>query len=191
MTVSLKGKSYTYSEVRDIQNSGVTCGATSASVCSQVLKNYYSEKFFEKETHTVDGVNIPVLKKVLDKNKFKTYYFHEDTINSAIKQLTNGSALIAFIPNHYVAIVDVSPNGKKILVSNSYGGYNEGGSNRVPTKWITLKYFKTKFAGVGLVVKLNYKLSNKMKNQINNYYSSMGTDWQRQNTNERIPNIGL
>ena len=59
------------------------------------------------------------------------------------------------------------------------------------TSAITLKYFKTKFAGVGLVVKLDYKLSNKMKNQINNYYSSMGTDWQRQNTNERIPNIGL
>ena len=191
VTVSLKGKAYTYSEVRDIQNSGVTCGATSASVCSQVLKNYYSEKYFAIKTNTIDGVNIPVLKKALDENKFTTYYFHEDTINAAVKQLKNGSALIAFIPNHYVAIVDVSPDGKKILVSNSYGGYNEGGLNRVPTKWITLKYFKTKFAGVGLVVKLDSKLSNKMKNQINNYYSGMGTDWQRQNTNERIPNIGL
>ena len=47
ITASLKGKSYTYSEVRDVQNSEVTCGPTSASVCSQALKKYYSERFFQ------------------------------------------------------------------------------------------------------------------------------------------------
>lgn len=68
VTASLKGKSLTYSEVRDIQNYGYTCGPTSASVCSQALKNYYSEKYFQKEAHVTDGINIPDLKNVLEDN---------------------------------------------------------------------------------------------------------------------------
>ena len=50
---------------------------------------------------------------------------------------------------------------------------------------------KAKFAGVGLVVKLNYKLSKKVKTEIKNYYKSMGPNWARQNTNERIPNVPI
>ena len=42
ITVNLKGKSYTYPIVRDVQNTGYNCGPTSASVCSQALKNYHS-----------------------------------------------------------------------------------------------------------------------------------------------------
>ena len=87
ITVSLNGKSYTYSEVRDIQNTGVTCGSASASVCSQALRNFHSEKFFQIETNTIYGVNIPVLKKAIDENNFKTYYFNGKTINNAVKQV--------------------------------------------------------------------------------------------------------
>ena len=187
ITVSLKGKSYTYSEVRDVQNTEVTCGPTSASVCSQVLKKYRSEKFFQIKAHVTSGVNVDVLKRAIDKNGFKSSYYYY--VDDGIKQLKKGgAALIAFLPNHYVSIIDVSKNGKKVLVSNSYGKYNVGGDSRVPTKWVSLKYFKSKFAGVGLVVKLNYKLSKKDKKQVSNYYSSMGTKWVRQNTKERIPN---
>ena len=42
IAVDLEGRSYTYSEVRDIQNTGYTCGPTSASVCTQVLKNFHT-----------------------------------------------------------------------------------------------------------------------------------------------------
>lgn len=192
ITVSLKGKSYTYPVVRDIQNTGYTCGPTSASVCSQALKKYNSEKFFQIKAHVTSGVNIPDLKRALDTTKFKTSYFYTGSFNSAIKQLAKGgAALIAFLPNHYVSIVDVSHDGKKILVSNSYGDYNVGGDSKVPTTWVSVKYFKSKFAGVGLVVKLNYKLSKKDKKLVKNAYSSMGKKWTGQNTNERIPNIGL
>lgn len=191
ITVSLKGKSYTYPEVRDIQNTEVTCGPTSSSMCTQVLKKYYSEKYFQIQMKCVRGVNIPVIKKVLEKNKFKAEYFNKNTLNSALNELKNGSAIIAFLHRHYVSIIDVSSDGKKVLVSNSYGAYNVGGDNRVPTGWVSLKYFKTKFGNTGLVVKLDYKLSQNTQNQINNFYSSMGTNWNRQNTKERIPNIGL
>ena len=143
ITASLKGKSYTYSEVRDVQNTGYTCGPTSASVCSQALRNYHSEKFFQKKAHVTDGVNIPVLKKVLNRYNFKAEYFYTDSFNSALKQLKKGgAALIAFLPNHYVSVIDISNNGKKILVSNSYGKYNVGGNSKVPTNWVSVKYFK-------------------------------------------------
>ncbi len=103
ITASLNGKSYTYSEVRDVQNTEYTCGPTSASVCSQALRNYYSEKFFQKKAHVTNGVNIPDLKKVLNKYHFKADYFYTDSFNSALKKLKKGgAALIAFFPNHYV-----------------------------------------------------------------------------------------
>ena len=187
ITVALKGKSYTYSEVRDVQNTEYTCGPTSASVCSQALKKYRSEKFFQTKAHVTNGVNVDVLKKALNNNGFKASYYY--AVDNGIKQLKKGgAALIAFLPNHYVSIIDVSKDGKKILVSNSYGKYNVGGASKVPTKWVSLKYFKSKFAGVGLVVKLNYKLSKQDKKIVKSYYNSMGTKFVRQNTNERIPN---
>jgi hypothetical protein len=191
ITASLKGKSYTYSEVRDIQNTEYTCGPTSASVCSQALRNYYSEKFFQKQAYVTHGVNIPVLKNAISKNGFKTSYFYTSSFNNALKQVAKGkAALIAFLPNHYVSIIDVSPDGKKVLVSNSYGKYDVGGDNKVPTDWVSVKYFKSKFAGIGLVVKLNYKLSNSKKNDLKNFCSSMGGMSYRQNVNERIPDVG-
>ena len=187
ISANLKGKSLTYAEVRDVQNTGYTCGPTSASVCSQVLKNYYSEKYFQKKAHVTNGVNIPVLKKTLEKNKFKASYFY--SMSKGIKELRKGgAALIAYLPNHYVCVFDVSKDGKQILVSNSYGAYDVGGDSRIPTGWVTLKKFNAKFRGIGLVVKLNYKLSTSVKTQTKNYYSSMGTNWVQQNTNERIPN---
>lgn len=189
ITVSLKGKSYTYSEVRDIQNTEYTCGPTSASVCSQALRNYHSEKFFQKQAHVGGGVNIPVLKSALDRNGFKTYYY--TSVDVAVKHLAKGGvSLIAFLPKHYVSVIDVSRDGKKILVSNSYGKYDVGGDSRVPTDWVSVKYFKSKFAGTGLIVKLNYKLSKNKKKQLSHFYSNMGGKWNRKNVNERIPNIG-
>lgn len=189
ITVSIKGKSYTYSEVRDIQNTEYTCGPTSASSCSQALRNYYSEWFFQKQAHVSHGVNIPVLKSALDRNGFKTTYYY--SVDSAVKQLAKGgTAVIAYLRNHYVSIIDVSPDGKKILVSNSYGKYDVGGDNKVPTDWVAVKYFKTKFKGIGLIVKLNYKLSKNKKKDLSFFYSNMGANWNRKNVNERIPDIG-
>lgn len=189
ITVSIKGKSYTYPEVRDIQNTEYTCGPTAASVCSQALRNYYSEKFFQKQAHVANGVNIPVLKSALDRNGFKTAYY--SSVGTAVKKLARGGvSLIAFLPNHYVSVIDVSPDGKKILVSNSYGKYDVGGDTRVPTDWVSVKYFKSKFAGIGLIVKHNYKLSKNKKKQLKHFCSNMGGKMTRKNVNERIPDIG-
>ena len=187
ITVSIGGKSYTYGVVRDVQNTEYTCGPTAASVCSQALKKYFSEKFFQVKGHVTSGINFEDLKRVVDRNGFRSSSF--SYVDAGVSQLKKGGcALIAFLPNHYVAVVDVSKDGKKILVSNSYGKYDVGGDSRVPTKWVSLKYFKSKFAGVGMVVKLNYKLSKKDKKTVKNYYKSMGKNFPMKNTKERIPN---
>lgn len=59
---------------------------------------------------------------------------------------------------------------------------------KVPTGWNSLKYFKTKFAGIGLIIKLNYKLSAITKKSAYNLYKSFGPKWTRENTHESIPN---
>lgn len=190
ITASLKGKSYTYPVVRDVQNTEYTCGPTSASLCSQALKNYYSEKFFQIKAHVTHGVNLNVLKRAIDNSKFKSSYFY--SMSTAIKQLAKGGcAVIAYLPNHYVSVIDVSKDGKKVLVSNSYGKYDVGGDSKIPTGWVSLTKFNKKFRGVGLIVKPNYKISKTVKTKINCFYKSMGIKYKLQNTNERIPDVPI
>ena len=194
ITVSLKGKSYTYSEVRDEQNVFYSCGPTSSSMCTQVLRNYINEKYLIKLSGARPnyGSSPNGLKKALEKNHFKCTIYQKSSLGKAFKELGKGGCALVFHTwGHYVSIIDISKDGKKVLVSNSRGGYNSN-SDKLPTKWLTTKFVKTRFAAdtPGLIVKLNYSLSKKTKNGVNNFYSSMGTNWSRKNTAERIPQIG-
>lgn len=194
ITVSLKGKSYTYSEVRDVQNTGYTCGPTSSSMCSQVLRNYICESQLAKQSGSsyYSGSSTSGLKKGLEKNNFKCSIYYKSTFDNALKQLKKGGCALVFHTwSHYVAILDISKDGKKVLVGNPSGDYDHG-SHAIPTKWLTVKYMKNRFNNYdtsGLIVKLKYSLNKATKTKINNFYSSMGTNWSRQNTNERIPQI--
>ena len=194
VTVSLKGKSYTYAEVRDVQNTGYTCGPTSASMCSQVLKNYYCEKYIAKKagSNAYSGSSTSGLKKALEKLNFKCSIYYKSSFNKALNQLKKGGCALVFHTwNHYVAILDISKDGKKVLVGNPSGDYDHG-SHSIPNKWLTVNYIKKCFNNYdtsGLVVKLKYSLKTATKKKINYYYSNMGTKWTRQNVNERIPQI--
>lgn len=184
--VSLKGKSYTYPEVRDVQSNAYNCGPTSASVCTQVLKNYYCERYLAKQmgTNPKDGTKCPWIISGLEKNGFNCTYFYKNTFDDALNELKNGGcALIFHAPRHYVAILDISKDGKKVLVSNSYGSYDN-----IPSNWVKVSTLKNKFSiwEESLIVKLNYKLSNSTKDSINCYYNSMGTNWSGHNTNQRM-----
>ena len=186
ITVSLKGKSYTYSEVRDPQNTEYTCGPTSASVCSQVLRNFLSEKYLAKKAGSKEIVGTPChgMIKALG-NDFNCTYFYKNSFDKGLDELKKGGcALIFHTKNHYVAILDISKDGKYVLVSNSYGSFYN-----IPTKWLSVSYMKTRFVknhDDGLIVRLNYSLSNSTKNEIGCFYKSMGTNWVRQNTHETI-----
>lgn len=194
ITVSLKGKSYTYPEVRDVQNTGYTCGPTSSSMCSQVLRNYICESQLSKQSGSsaYSGSSTSGLKKGLEKNNFKCTIYYKSTFNKALNELKKGGcALIFHTWNHFVAILDISKDGKKVLLGNPSGDYDHG-SHLIPTKWLTVSYMENRFNNYdtsGLIVKLKYSLSKATKTKINNFYSSMGTKWVRQNTNERIPQI--
>ena len=195
ITVSLKGKSYTYSEVRDEQNLIYSCGPTSCSMCSQALRNYISESQLVKLSHARKGYGSHPdnLSKAMGKNHFICTQYYKEDFNIALKELKKGGCALVFHTwGHYLAILDISKDGKKLLISNSRGTYN-GGIDKMPTKWLRTKYVKSRFANdtPGLIVRLNYRLSKKNKNQVNNFYSSMGPNWRRQNTRERIPQIGL
>ena len=189
ITVSLKGKSYTYPYVRDSQNNGYTCGPTSCSMCSQVLKNYVCEKYIAKLAKTNrEGTKCPNMIKALAKNNFKATYFYKSTFSQALKELKNGGCALVFHANkHYVSILDISGNGKKVLVSNSYGSYDG-----IPTKWVKVSVMKKKFSPQwteSLIVKLNYKLSDSTKNSVNSYYTSFGTNWHKHNTHQSIGKV--
>lgn len=195
ITVLLKEKSYTYAEVRDEQNTDYTCGPTSASMCSQVLKKYVNEKYLAKQagTSSVYGSSTKGLKKALEKNNFKCSIYYKSSFDKALKQLKKGGcALIFHTWNHYVSILDISKDGKKVLVGNPSGDYDHG-SHKIPTKWLTVKYMKGRFNDYdtsGLIVKLKYNLKKSTKTKLNKFYYSMGSGWTRQNTSERIPQIG-
>lgn len=192
--VSLKGKSYTYPEVRDEQNTGYTCGPTSCSMCSQALRNYYCEKYLAKKagTSSLYGSSTKGLKKALEKCHFKCSIYYKSSFTKALKQLKKGGCALVFHTwGHFVSILDISKDGKKVLVGNPSGDYDHG-SHKIPTKWLTVKYMKKRFNNYdtsGLIVKLKYSLSKSTKKKVNYFYSSMGTKWSRQNVNERIPQI--
>lgn len=184
--VSLKGKSYTYPEVRDVQNTDYTCGPTSASVCSQVLRNYMSEKYLAKKAGSKEVIGTPCHGMIVALGQnFNCTYFYKNSFDTALKELKiGGCALIFHTKNHYVTILDISKDGKKVLVSNSYKSYYN-----IPTKWLTVSYMKTRFIknhDDGLIVRLNYSLSNSTKNQVDCFYKSMGTNWSRQNTHANL-----
>lgn len=194
ITVSLKGKSYTYPEVRDVQNTGYTCGPTASSMCTQVLRNYYCEKYLAQNGDATpsEGSSTKGLKRALEKFNFKCSIYYKSSFNKALKQLKKGgSALVFHTWGHFVSILDISKDGKKILVGNPSGDYDYG-SHDIPTKWLTVSYMKKRFNNYdtsGLIVKLKYNLKKATKKNVNNFYYSMGTKWSRQNTNERLVQI--
>ncbi|WP_405267140.1 hypothetical protein [Methanobrevibacter sp.] len=186
ITVSLKGKQYNYPEVRDVQSTSYNCGPTSASVCTQVLRNYYCEKYLAKQmgAKPVNGTKCIDIIDGLNKNGFNSTMFHKDSFNNALDELKKGGAALIFhAKGHYVSILDISGDGKKVLVSNSYGSYDN-----IPSKWIKVSYMKNKFSKweESVIVRLNYKLGNSTKDSINCFYNSMGTNWNRYNTNQKM-----
>ena len=187
ISVNLRGKSYTYPEVRDSQDTDYTCGPTSCSMCSQVLKNYYCESYLAKLSGTVphDGTACSGMVSAMEKLNFKCTYFYRSSFLDSVNELRKGGCAVVFhTKNHYVALLDVSSDGRYFLVSNSYGSFYD-----IPSKWLSCSYMKTRYYknyDDGLIVRLNYQISDTMKNHIDCYYESMGSNWAVHNTNEVV-----
>jgi hypothetical protein len=185
--VNLKGRSYTYPEVRDPQDTEYTCGPTSCSMCSQVLKNYYCESYLARLSGSLpeEGTACSGMVSALEQLNFKCTYFYRDSFQTAIDELKKGGCAVVFhTKNHYVTLLDVSNDGNYVLVSNSYGSYYD-----IPSEWLSCEYMKTRYYkdyDDGLIVRLDYQLSDTVKNQIACYYTSMGSNWVVHNTHEVV-----
>ena len=171
----------------------------STDVCQEFYKlgrkypaslNAEVEKYLAKlaGSKPIGGTSCSDMISVLKKNTFICEYFYKSTFSYALKELKNGGcALIFHANNHYVSILDISSNGKKVLVSNSYGTFDN-----IPTKWVKVSFMKKKFSpkwDESLIVRLNYKLSDSTKDSISSYYHSFGTGWLKHSTSQSIGRI--
>ncbi|RAP49965.1 MAG: hypothetical protein BZ133_06575 [Methanosphaera sp. SHI613] len=193
ITAKLKGVEYTYSEVRDIQNTSYTCGPTSVSMCSQTLKTYTSEYRLSVNAGSTysDGSTTSGLANAARMHNMSATIYYNTTFDKALNELAKGGCALVFHTwNHYVAILDISRDKTKVLVGNPSGSYNEG-SHGLPTNWLSVSYVKSCFNNYdtsGLILKLDYDLDSTTKNQVNNMYNNFGVKFIKSDTSERIPN---
>ncbi|RAP50729.1 MAG: hypothetical protein BZ136_00765 [Methanosphaera sp. rholeuAM74] len=192
ITVNLKGKSYTYSEVRDMQDEEFTCGPTASSVCTQALRRYVNEYTLAKDfkTYKYRGTYASKIPSAMNKYNITAKYYYKSSFNDALNQLSQGGCSLVFYGvNHYVSIIDISKDKSKVLVSNSYIRKNGGDGGDIPHGWVSVSLMKKRFSSdsfAGLVFKLKYNLTSTTKNSVNNLYNNFGTKWVRQNVNEII-----
>jgi hypothetical protein len=156
-------------------------------MCSQVLKNYYCESYlaYLSGTKADGGTPCSGMVSALEQLNFKCTYFYRDSFDMAIDELKKGGCAVVFhTKHHYVAILDVSNDGDYVLVSNSYGTYYD-----IPSGWLSCEYMKTRYYedyDDGLIVRLDYQMSDTYKNRIGCYYASMGPNWAFHNTGEVV-----
>lgn len=151
------------------------------------LKNYLPEGYIATHSGTTraDGTACSGMLRTLNGNNFNCTYFYRNTYAYALKELLKGGCAVVFhTKNHYVALLDISPNGRYVLVSNSLGTYNN-----IASKWISVSYLKTKYYknyDDGLIVRLNYNLPKSVVDEVNSYYYSMSPNWNCHNTREVV-----
>lgn len=167
----------------DHQNFGRTCGPTAASVTTQVLHNYYSERRFDQDyIHALaaGGSGQDTIRDALKSFGFSAQLF--SSTNSAIEWLKNGKPVVFHVWDHYIALCDIDSDGK-VLVLNSTTSSDYGPS----TGWVTQQTLRDRYWSAGVLVANNWSISNDEKQKLQNYYQSMGGAWQKkENKNETI-----
>ena len=188
-----KGATCLYHFVSDHQNWRDSCGDTSASVCTQIMHNYYSEWRFSTEFGRYVGPATIV-------SMFKKYNMMGETTSAsrstAITWLQSGKPFIWHSDNHYFTMCDVNDAGTRILVSNSaYGSSGIHGSNSgnwgLSTGWngATSTSYHSGAYGAHVKASLNWSITDAEKNSLNNFFSSMGGAWTRPDTAKQNENL--
>lgn len=167
----------------DHQNYGRTCGPTAASVTTQVLHNYYSERRFEQDyIHAIshDGSGQETIKEALIDFGFSAKLC--SSTDSAISWLNEGKPVVFHVPDHYIALCDIYTDGT-VVVLNSTTSSDYGPK----TGWVTQQTLRNRYYRPGVLVSLNWSISNDEKLKLQNFYQSMGGAWQKkENKNETI-----
>ena len=192
-TVNWKGATCLYHFVSDHQNWELSCGNTSASVCTQVLHNYISEWRFKNEYGQYVGPDTIV--KMLKKYNMMGVTTSAGR-STAISWLQAGKPWVWHSDNHYFTMCDVNDAGTRILVSNSaYGSSGIHGSNSgnwgLNTGWngATSTSYHGGAYGAHVKVSLNWVISESEKTSLNNFFSSMGGAWIRLDSSKQNENL--
>lgn len=187
-TVDLKGKAGNYVNIRDSQDTKYTCGPTSLSACTQALHMYVSEQTLQNTIKAVFSLGSgpdQIARGARNYNMTPKIVATSGWSNKA-EHLQKGLPLVYHVSGHYVAIIDISDDGSKVLVSNSSGGSD--GSHGIITGWNSSNTIARKAYGACVLVSPNYTISESGKIALNHYWNSMGGSWKRtQNLNEAIP----
>ena len=174
--------------VGDGQRHGVSCGPTSASVCTQVLHNYYSERELDAIVRSNDrggsgpeNIRDALLKKGLGSSVYST------NRTTALAELDAGKPTVWHFSGHYICLACRTPNGN-VCICNSSGGlkdpyYIQYGKSK--TGWHSSSDITGAYGGA-VKVWLKYTLSTNEVAQLTNFLESMGGSWTRPNTTEYV-----
>lgn len=188
-TVSWKGSGYEclLHFVADAQDWQYTCGPTSASVCTQVLHNYYSEKQLKNEGNIISPSGPEKIKTAVDKHEFSSQII---TTNKtvALEELAAGRPTIWHFSGHYICLACMNPTNGAVLVCNSASSstYTQQGSSS--TAWHVQSAIKGAY-GKTLKISLNWSMSLAEETSIRNFLDSMGGSWTRPDTWETVRRI--
>ena len=157
-----------YPIVADKQNWGYTCGPTSASVCSQVLHNYFTERSMQNSIGATSGSGSgpAQIAKALNNKNFIAYNVTSNQRSYAVSELEAGRPWIWHIKNHYYCLAVI--NNNKILVCNS------SGSHGAVTGWHSISDAAKNSYGGHVRVGLNWSISESEKQQLHHFFNSMG-----------------
>ena len=166
----------------------VTCGPTSASVCSQYLMNYYSEFTIADSAKTNGSGTGPdeIISGLSGKHLKGSKWNVENDRQVAVDWLKTGRPLIWHIYKHYICFVQISDYNGSVLVCNSSGsGWDAGG--RLGTGWNPQSNIRNDDAfGQHVKVDLNWTISDVDAAKFKNFFQSMGGAWVRPSSDETV-----
>lgn len=171
--INLKNRTYNYWFVADSQDnlttSAGTCGPTSASMISQFLHNFTSEKIMRQRTGVGPG-GLECAKAVCKSHANKSEALG---INGTVNALKSGKPVIWHCHNHYVTLMDISDDGNKINVFNPARVYS------MNPGWQTVNYVSNRNYGSAYSFTPNWSISEAERSQLQHVLASLGGSWVR------------
>ncbi|MGI6565606.1 hypothetical protein [Methanosphaera sp.] len=189
VSIDFKASECNYWFCADRQNNGNTCGPTSSAVATQVVHKYLSEGYIQSKVHAgINGSGPYENIQTLNKNGFTaTQYTATSNWDDYISRLRKGQPIVIHQSGHYMCSADVSDDEQQILVLNSAGETTDSSYNDLKTGWNDKSTVKSHASLPGWWIEPNWTINESEKNQINNFYNSMGGAWKRkENRNEKI-----
>lgn len=185
--VKWQGNGTTNWFVSDRQNTGVTCGPTAASMCTQYLHNYISEAKMNRivGAYTSAGSGDGDIIRGLRNYGFTATSFQGR--NNAVAWVRQRKPLVFHIYNHYVAWLGLDKDESRILLGQS-AGCSSTQYGPCPG-WRRINRFS--MYGSSVKVSLNHTISSQEQSELNHYWNSMGGRWDKPDDHEVIYTVGV